>query len=52
SGLGLAISREIIALHGGRMWVESEAGRVQFYFSLPIAAPIHAPGRSNGGAEE
>lgn len=52
SGLGLAISREIIALHGGRMWVESEAGRVQFYFTLPIAAPIHAPGRSNGGAEE
>ncbi|MFX1376552.1 MAG: PAS domain S-box protein [Promethearchaeota archaeon] len=38
SGLGLFISKKIIELHGGEIWVESE-GRNKgstFYFSLPI----------------
>lgn len=38
SGLGLYISKKIIELHEGNMWVESE-GRKKgsvFYFSLPI----------------
>ena len=38
SGLGLYISKKIIELHGGDIWVES-LGRDQgsiFYFSLPI----------------
>jgi PAS domain S-box-containing protein len=36
SGLGLAIARGIIEAHGGRIWVESEAGRGSvFSFSLP-----------------
>jgi len=36
-GLGLFISCEIVRQHGGRMWVESEEGRVgsTFYFTLP-----------------
>jgi two-component system NtrC family sensor kinase len=37
AGLGLFITRQIIAAHGGRIWVESEAGRwINFIFSLPV----------------
>jgi len=37
SGLGLSISKHIIADHGGRIWAESEEGKGSvFYFTLPI----------------
>lgn len=37
TGLGLAICKEIITLHKGKVWVESERGTGStFYFSLPI----------------
>ena len=35
-GLGLTVSKRLVEMHGGTMWVESEAGRgSRFSFSLP-----------------
>jgi signal transduction histidine kinase len=39
TGLGLPISKRLIELHGGKMWVESEPGKgSKFYFSLPLSS--------------
>ena len=46
TGLGLPISRRLIEMHGGVMWVESEPGQGStFSLLLPLEGPPETPAR-------
>jgi len=50
-GIGLALARSLVELHGGAIWAESTVGSgSRFTFSLPIAAVDRRTGAGMGAA--
>jgi signal transduction histidine kinase/CheY-like chemotaxis protein len=52
TGLGLTLSKRIVDLHGGRLWMESEFGvGSTFWFAIPMLPGAAAPAEATPEAE-
>ena len=44
TGTGLHVCRRLVEAHGGRIWIEPDAGRSAISFSVPVARRAHVSG--------